>query len=237
MSELVIALVAEGKTDRVVIEAALNAILNRPFVLNLLQPETSEPFGAAGPHGGGWGGVYRWCQQLVSMQQPITSTLSRFDMVVLHIDADVAGLKYEDANITNGPGDLPCECPCPPPSDTVRALYGVMAGWLGLQSLSALPPNWLLCIPSKCTESWVIAGAFSAKAKAILPGIECNLGLETWLSNRPVTEGKLIKGSKKQYVQYLSLANKISANWATICGHCSQAAKFQADVMATIEGL
>ena len=59
-----IALVAEGSTDRVVIEAALRFILgSRPFVLNQLQPVGSVAFG---PMGAGWSGVYRWCQQAVS---------------------------------------------------------------------------------------------------------------------------------------------------------------------------
>jgi hypothetical protein len=36
MSELRVALVAEGPTDAVVVEAALKALLRRPFVLTLL---------------------------------------------------------------------------------------------------------------------------------------------------------------------------------------------------------
>ena len=62
MSEPVrLALVAEGPTDAVVVEAALRAILGeRDFVLAQLQPEQSEAFG---PLGAGWGGVYRWCKQ------------------------------------------------------------------------------------------------------------------------------------------------------------------------------
>lgn len=48
MSDVRIGLVAEGKTDLVVIEAALQSILgDRSFVLKLLQPETSAPFGGA----------------------------------------------------------------------------------------------------------------------------------------------------------------------------------------------
>ena len=55
MSDVRIGLVAEGKTDLVVIEAALQSILgDRSFVLKLLQPETSAPFGGAGQHGGGF---------------------------------------------------------------------------------------------------------------------------------------------------------------------------------------
>lgn len=51
MSEPRIALVAEGQTDLVVIEAALKAIVPSRFTLNLLQPEATKP-----EMGTGWGG-------------------------------------------------------------------------------------------------------------------------------------------------------------------------------------
>ena len=51
MSELRIALVAEGPTDAIVIEAALKALLPRPFVLTLVQPEETRP-----KLGAGWRG-------------------------------------------------------------------------------------------------------------------------------------------------------------------------------------
>ena len=43
MSELRIALVAEGPTDYVIIEAALKAVLPKPFILTQLQPEATRP--------------------------------------------------------------------------------------------------------------------------------------------------------------------------------------------------
>ena len=43
MSDLRIALVAEGPTDFVIIEAALKAILPGAFILTQLQPEASLP--------------------------------------------------------------------------------------------------------------------------------------------------------------------------------------------------
>lgn len=43
MSELRVALIAEGPTDSVLIEAALKAILGRPFTLAPLQPEATRP--------------------------------------------------------------------------------------------------------------------------------------------------------------------------------------------------
>ena len=56
-----IALVAEGPTDGVVIEAALRSMLNtRPFVVNQIFPEGSTSFGELGT---GWVGIYRWCRQ------------------------------------------------------------------------------------------------------------------------------------------------------------------------------
>jgi hypothetical protein len=64
-----IALVGEGITDYMVLRAAIGAILEgRSFDLKLLQPEGSLAFagsGNAGPLGGGWKGVYRWCLQSV----------------------------------------------------------------------------------------------------------------------------------------------------------------------------
>jgi len=43
MSELRIALVAEGLTDYEVIKAALNAVLPNSFVMQQLQPEATQP--------------------------------------------------------------------------------------------------------------------------------------------------------------------------------------------------
>lgn len=56
MSELRIALVAEGPTDYEVIHAALRAVLPRSFVMTPLQPEGNRPV-----MGNGWGGVLKWC--------------------------------------------------------------------------------------------------------------------------------------------------------------------------------
>jgi len=61
-----IALVAEGATEREVIDAALKVILApRSFVLTQLQPEATKP-----DIGGGWGGVLKWCHQLAARSQP-----------------------------------------------------------------------------------------------------------------------------------------------------------------------
>ncbi|MCX5685301.1 MAG: hypothetical protein NT049_16715, partial [Planctomycetota bacterium] len=130
-----IALVAEGPTDRVVIQAALRAILSdRRFVLTQLQPEGTLAFGTMG---GGWTGVYRWCKQAAARGGGRLGSdellFQNYDLLILHVDADVAGMRYADDSITPKPGDgaLPCELPCPPAADTTNALRTVLLSWCG----------------------------------------------------------------------------------------------------------
>lgn len=236
MSDLIIALIAEGNTDYTVIEAALKAILDRPFVLTLLQPETSASFGDGGPFGGGWGGVYHWCRKLVSMQCPVEAnpSLADFDLILVHVDADVAGMRYEEANIYDGRMDLPCESPCPPPEGSVNALQDVVARWLGFPSAGALPKRWAFCSPSKCIEAWVVVALYRGTEPEIMEDIECNPRLETWLSQRPVREGRLVRGRKKQTSAYRSISQRVTADWKDICAYCSQATRFDDEVRASL---
>jgi hypothetical protein len=88
MSELRVALIAEGPTDAIIIEAALKAILDRPFVLQTLQPEATRPTAGAG-----WCGVFKWCRAFAergSARLENDPTLPGFDLFVVHVDADVA---------------------------------------------------------------------------------------------------------------------------------------------------
>lgn len=121
MSEpLRIALAAEGPTDEVVIEAALRAMLGeRPFLLKRLFPEESSAFG---PMGTGWVGVYKWCHSVASRgggklsgDQMIFGA-GNFDLLLLHLDGDVAGFEYADGSLVPllTDGALPCARACPP---------------------------------------------------------------------------------------------------------------------------
>lgn len=234
---------AEGKTDQIVIEAVLRAIVGSSFVLTLIQPETSDPFGGAGPLGGGWAGVYRWCRQLVSMQYSVAEnpSLTGFDLVLLHVDADVAGTSYSDADIDDERIDLPCERPCPPAEDSVNALRQVVPRWLDLPAIAGLPEKWVLCIPSKSTEAWVVAARYGATGDEILEGLECNLTLESWLSHRPKREEKIIKWKdqkcRKVVSAYRAIAATVTNNWGMVSVHCPQAKRFSDDVRMGLEGI
>ena len=92
MSDLRIALVAEGPTDYVIIEAALKAILPGAFILTQLQPEASLP-----EMGNGWGGVLKWCHAASQRHVgPVDQdpTLAGFDLIIIHLDVDVSTMDY-----------------------------------------------------------------------------------------------------------------------------------------------
>ena len=162
MSEpLRIAAAVEGPTDAIVLRAALDHCLKNKadFVFETLQPEGSVAFDSAS--GTGWGGVYRWALQSAEEGGGSVSgstALSFHDLLIVQVDADVAGKTYASARIYDPPcQDLPCEQPCPPPNQTTNALRTVMLRWLGE---ARCPSQVVLCTPSKSIEAWVVAAVW-----------------------------------------------------------------------------
>lgn len=229
MSDPRIAVVAEGPTDLIVIEAALKAMLQRPFLLNQLQPEPTRP-----DMGTGWGGVFKWCQefrQRGAASLEADPTLSQFDLVIVHLDADVANKSYADygdavLQASQGMARLPCARPCPPPVDTVAALEAVLLSWLGL---AATGPKSLFCIPSKATEAW-LAAAVLPQGHALHDRLECRLDLETQLAILPKNER--IRKSKPEYQ---ALAGRITSQWIQVKAQCTQASIFETNVQRSAQ--
>lgn len=234
MSEpLRIAVVAEGPTDGIVIEAALRAILpGQPFVLTQLQPEGSVAFGQIGT---GWGGVYRWCKQSIQRGNGRLTNdrlvIEAFDLLVIHLDADVARQRYADAAITPDRYDLelPCEQPCPPPAATTDAVRAVLLSWC---SEAQAPANVVLCIPSKSTEAWVVAALFpnDAAVVAAVP-FECFASPKSRLLQQP----KKVRIRKSQS-DYRDHSAAIQSQWPRIAlpPGLEEAHRFQRDLLAAI---
>lgn len=229
MSEMRIALVAEGVTDHVVIEAALKAILPQPFVLTQLQPEPNLP-----KMGQGWGGVLRWCRDAGTRHTgslDADPTLSLFDMLILHVDADVTECHYDvhgEAIASQatplGWKSLPCSKPCPPPRDNCDELAVAVATWLGQAQLG---PKSVLCIPSKSSGTW-LACAVLPQDHALLNSPECNLALESTLERLPLKPppGRI----KKSRREYLVHQQSLTDSWSRVTGMCSQAMAFEKQV-------
>ena len=228
MSDLRVALVAEGPTDAIVIEAALKALLPRPFVMTQLQPEPTRP-----KLGTGWGGVLRWCSDFAARgfasfeEDP---TMPGFDLFVVHVDADVAEGTYSEvsdevaaAATERGWPLLPNRVPCPPPMGSVEVVRACLLEWSGLR---ALGPKTVLCLPSKAIDAWLVAAVFD-NGHALLTGLECNLNVEGQLSALP--KGQRIKKTRREYQAH---AQSVTRQWSIVRRHCSQAERFSTEVEA-----
>ena len=235
MSEpLRVALVAEGPTDGIAIRAALRAILGeRLFVLTQIFPEGSISFGAAGS---GWVGVYKWCHQAVTRGDGRLRTdalvFENYDLLILHLDADVANANYGQGSIQPAATDgaLPCEHPCPPASDTTAALRSVLLSWCGEQ---AVPDCCVVCIPSKSTEAWVLASLFP-NDQAVLQGVECHPNPASRLMQQPAAHR--IRKKRRDYLEH---EDALKAAWPNIAGPggLSEARRFQTEFLAILPNL
>lgn len=218
-----IALIAEGPTDQILIEAALRKIIpTTQFVVTRLQPEPTRP-----DLGGGWGGVLKWCREFSSRgygtfeEDP---TLEQYDFFILHLDADVAHCSYSDISPameqeaqSAGWGVLPCSQSCPPTESTVTSLQAVLLSWLGVASLGN---RSVLCIPSKSTETWLAVAVYPENPN-LLSGLECTLNMEGRLAQLP--RGQRIKKSVREYRNH---AATVTREWNNIRERCSQAERF-----------
>lgn len=234
MSDPRIALVVEGPTDAIVLKAALSAFLDNSFIATTLEP--SDVFGVTRQ---GWRGVYDWCRQVATVPSPsllLNPVMAEFTLTIIHLDADVAEKSYASAGITTPRvEDLPCAYPCPPATDTVNALRTVVQGWLHPMECSAA---CLVCIPSKCIESWIVAAIYAQADPDIRNDLECADQLMAYLSTKPNRSRLVRKREKptgKKYWQkitnrYFSMSRSITDNWDTVKKYCDQAAAFQTHV-------
>ena len=232
-----VAAAVEGPTDAIVLQAILRALLpdDTELVLQTLQPEGSAAFGAAsfGSTGGGWAGVYRWSRQSAgegSGSVSGSSVLSHHDLLIVHVDADVAGNTYANGGIHDASrADLPCEEPCPPPEDTTNALRTVVLNWLGEHEC----PSWLvLCMPSKSTEAWVLAAMWPENKMVRRSDWECRANPESQLAALP--GGRRFK---KHQDDYRRIASKLTKAWPSVSTSLTEAARFESEFLAAIGAL
>ncbi len=228
-----IGLVAEGITDKLVIQAAIENLLGeRRFILRLLQPEESLPLELSAPtlsQGKGWGGVYLWCEgvrQRNGGRLDGDLLFSGYDILIMHLDADVAGKNYSDCEIKDLTGDLPFKEKCPPPSATTDRLRSVLLRWLGETSI---PAKTVLCTPSKSCETWVIAALFPDDAVMVRKGWECHPKPESRLGTKP----KAVRVTKSK-AGYEAVQEKISAAWPRLRAELSEAGRFSDDFVSAI---
>ena len=196
------------------------------------EPEFSEAFGlVAGQTSSGRGGVYRWCEQACDEGDGHVSGSVLFDfhdLLIVHLDADVAGKKYRDHNIDDAVNDLPCEQPCPPCTDTTNALRKVLLRWMGEPST---PSRCVLCTPSKNTETWVMAAFFPSDPVMKKKGWECYETPAARLAVQPLKQR-----IKKSVSDYRQRSNDLKQAWPQICA-LTEAARFEKEFVLELASL
>lgn len=233
MSELRIALVAEGPTDWEVIHAALKAVLPTPFVMTLLQPEATP-----GITGTGWCGVLKWChtaQEWCNGSLDTAPTLVDFDLLIIHLDVDVSSFEYgmcgawvEELAQANHWGILPCDRPCPPVSNTVDALVDVLKTWLGKTTSG---DRTVFCLPAQSSGTW-LAAAVLPPGHPLLAGGECDRSIEDRLASLP--KAQRIRKTRRAYQDK---APYLTQHWEQVKQICSQATAFEKAVLTAIHSL
>lgn len=226
-----VALVVEGPTDYAILQALVETLAHpRAVTFSYIQPEFSAAFEPMSNEGG-WGGVYRWCRSAVDLHGPrrLEDNLLflNHDLLIVQIDADVAGCRYSDAHIDEVVQDLPCAMPCPPVDDTINALTSVIWRWL---AINHTPDNTVLCIPAQNLEAWILAGLYPTDRKVTNGTIECRAKPERLLAAKPL-DGRLVSGGKKNLAQYRARAREFAQHWQEVVQVCSQARTFEHRVL------
>ena len=225
-----IAAAVEGPTDAIVVQAVIEALLpETEFEFQTVQPETSAAFSTTGA---GWVGVYRWSRQTVEEGGGSFSgsaVLSFHDVVILQIDADVAGTTYASGSISDAPGnDLPCEKSCPPPTATTNELRSVVLNWLGEKNV---PSQLIFCMPSKSMETWVFAALCPDNRMVKRPDWECRDNPESQMGTLPKAQR-----FGKTPADYRARRGQMIANWSSVASRLSEAARFQSEFLTAVEG-
>ncbi|QFH87906.1 hypothetical protein FR760_24030 (plasmid) [Enterobacter hormaechei] len=237
MSDLQIALIAEGPTDYPIIKAALNAFMPRPFILNLLQPEPKRTEPSQPDMGSGWGGVLKWCNAYCELHDGLLDEhplLELYDMVIIHLDVDVSTKRYSDygpqiteLSTQKSWGRLPCAQPYPPVSNTILALTQVLESWLLPMTRGS---RTVLCLPAQSSGAWLAVATVPEDERMMRGDIECDLNTENKLSGAGGGVKKKFRIEKSEPA-YTLHSPAITEHWAHVKAKCSQAGIFETDML------
>ncbi len=148
MSRLAVGIVAEGPSDIEMIKALIGKLVSKPHDFYELQPDISATPGF-GCHGAGWKGIRGWCMEIArdfnGLSQFIRYTGQPLDLLIIHLDADVAR-----------ESEIDCMQSCPPVEDTLTLLESKLLDWLG-ETAWPRKNKIVTCFPADNTEAWILS--------------------------------------------------------------------------------
>lgn len=221
-----VAIISEGPSDYAILLAIIDSYFD-DYVPVPIQPPISCLGGHSGDFGGGWRGVKSWCESEVRTKSSHSLTgLTGYDLVIIHIDADVA---HEE--------DIDCASTCPPAETTCEAIRSVLHGWTGWTSL---PPKTIFCIPAQATETWALSCLFPGapemnKSQSSADWIECRNDIKDLVRHycsgyRPklvvMQSGRL----KNQAKGYAARSLEIAEGWEATAKLLPSACRFANDL-------
>ncbi|MBN1261766.1 MAG: hypothetical protein JXB35_13905 [Anaerolineae bacterium] len=220
--------VVEGPTDRLRLEAVLDHLLPEEHRYFSLQPTVTF-----GETGAGWKGVRRWCHESWQRDNSDLDLLlsehtgPKVDLLVIHVDADIAAEEELLADKILGPGKL--LQPCPPVSATVTQIEHLILHWL---NRDALPGHVIFAIPAQDAETWTFAALFPEDTLCSHEDYECLHHGQDHPGYRLTLKqyGKILNHSsgkiKKPRHAYENILPHVIGSWDEACKICSQADAF-----------
>ncbi len=197
---------------------------DKDYLSNQIQPPVSEYANNQGPLGGGWKGVLSWCQQVGVESGELSESLvlANCDCLIIHIDADIASeAELQAHNLSS---------PCPPAKSTCDKIRRFIVSLLG----GTLPSKIVLCVPSQCTEAWVLCALHPASLASYQP-IECRPDVERLLIGKP---DRLVVNkdgrARKQTERYRATVQKISLRWSNTIDACPEARRFDTELTSAL---
>ena len=153
MSECRVGIIAEGITDIYLIEGILTcAFPARRFVFQQISPTAGELSTGRKAEGFGWRSVYQACCELAPRLEILNACGKSLDLLVIHLDCDVAGATYQQANIETERQNLPCAEPGDSVALAGETLQQVVCDWIGTAEDEASAIAF--CLPFINTEAW-----------------------------------------------------------------------------------
>jgi hypothetical protein len=206
-----VGIVAEGKSDWLVLEAVMKSV-HPDMEFERLRPDMT--LASRSPHG--WRGVRAWCQENGSRLEVLMRGVLGRPLHLLVVHADCSMAHNESVNL-----------PCPPARATADALREVITrSWLGSESL---PRFVILATPSRTVDSWVVA-ALDPPYEGKVP-LECDERVERELVARGLLRAK--NGEvKKPEARYGPLVQGMVQKLERVRTSCPEGERFRSEVAA-----
>lgn len=202
---MTVAFITEGVTDQILLRGILDCFLDKEYVVRNIQPPSSDiedsnltgPLGIEDSLSEGFKGVL----QVIGMSTGIPDKIvDNHDLTIVQLDADCMNpLNIGDTSV--------------PFTERVNLLYEFLKeNWNGTRFGEVL-----LCIPSSCMETWVLAFLHPEVART-LQNIENRTDIYSHLYQRPPHRLIRMKGDRFRRVtkNYRDAATEFGESWCNV---------------------